>query len=534
MNYFKKITLIALVVVVILISFFKQYTSFLQDIESTAKTKEASINRHIDMSKEFVDLITIYGDDFLQGETNDSELYSLLAYDAAGNTYNLDAIRDTKYQTAAGSLTGKGPIPESGINRKEINLALHFNPLFSSIYNKLPELTWLYYTSKNNFVNIYPWVSSDEFRFSQALQEEKFFTDVTPENDPLRESVWTPVYLDHAGKGLMVTLTSPIYNGDAFMGSVSLDFTNEQLSDTINSKYKIYLIDNTDCVIASNDSKADTDIYQLNAMLKCSPDEADKIKEVKSNTIQKLGGYYIYTVDFTNAPWKMIFRVSVWLIIGKSLLETIPVLVICLLLLFTYLEVEKRKKAEIRLNKSLVELTSYQNLLENAAKYDFLTSSVNRRGLMDIFHSLDAKTPVLFIIGDIDNFKKFNDTYGHTAGDKILMEIAKLMQSSIETKDVVCRWGGEEFLIMLLNKSYKETLDIAETIRKNIENMAIPWENSIELRATITFGIAEYDFSKPFNENIAKADKALYYGKSHGRNQVNGYQDCIDESESGN
>ena len=533
MKNMKKTIVTLLVTIVVMVTFYSEYIILIKDIENTAKSREAQINRHIDLSKGFIDLMTIYGNDFFRHSLiPNSELFSLLENDSSQNSYHLDAVGGTKYQKAAGNLTGIGSIPRSGIDRDEINLALQFNQHFSSVYSKLPDIAWLYYTSENEFINIYPWVSSKDFAYKKDLKTEKFYEYAMPENNPIRISVWTPVYLDHAGKGLMVTLSSPIYNGDTFMGAVSLDFTNEKLCEMINSDYEIYIVDDEDSVIANSlNIKLNDQVPKFNTLLKSTQSDVDEMKELRSNTVQRLNNYYIYTIRFINAPWRMFVRVPVWLIAGKAMLFTLPILIICLLLLLTLFEVEKRRNTETLLTNSLKELTSYQKLLEKAAKYDFLTSTVNRRGLMDIFNqylSLNnkTKTSILFIMGDIDYFKKFNDAFGHAAGDKVLKEIAAIMQKNIKKDDVVCRWGGEEFIIMLLGSTYEDAMLIADNIRMEIQSTVIPWENSSALRATMTFGVAEYDNSESLPSSVSKADSALYIGKNKGRNQVVGYRDC--------
>ena len=80
----------------------------------------------------------------------------------------------------------------------------------------------------------------------------EFHTIAEPKNNPLRKNVWTSVYMDAAGKGLMVTLSAPIYNKDTFKGIVSLDLTNSQLTNIIASKYEGYLFDETDAILATN------------------------------------------------------------------------------------------------------------------------------------------------------------------------------------------------------------------------------------------------------------------------------------------
>jgi len=123
----KKLVMIFLVIVVVLITFYSQYNSLLKDIEITAKSKEAQINRHIDLSKGFVDLMAIYGNNFFDyGKISDSELYSLLTNNSNMNNYNLDSAGGTKYEKIAGNLTGVGSIPISGVN-VEYDNALSFD-----------------------------------------------------------------------------------------------------------------------------------------------------------------------------------------------------------------------------------------------------------------------------------------------------------------------------------------------------------------------------------------------------------------------
>jgi diguanylate cyclase (GGDEF)-like protein len=313
------------------------------------------------------------------------------------------------------------------------------------------------------------------------------------------------------------------------MGVVSLDLTNSRLSEILDSPYESYLVDDTDSVIATSlNVKFQKENIKFDTLLNTSQSEVKKLKELSSGEMTYFDKYYVYSVAFQNAPWKMYFRVPIWSIASEAVLYTLPLSVICVLLLFTFREMERRKKTETQLKSSLAELTSYQTLLENAAKYDFLTGTVNRRGLFDIYHNnvesdSAAKGPIVFIMGDIDYFKQFNDTYGHAAGDKVLKEIAVIMQKDIKKDDIVCRWGGEEFVIMLLGSTYDEAMLIAEKIRMEIEATVIPWENSIELRATMTFGVVEHNRTDSITDSISKADAALYEGKANHRNRVVGY-----------
>lgn len=126
---------------------------------------------------------------------------------------------------------------------------------------------------------------------------------------------------------------------------------------------------------------------------------------------------------------------------------------------------------------------------------------------------------------DIDHFKKFNDTYGHLAGDLVIKEVAKIIKDSVRKFDIVSRYGGEEFGVMLLATGPETALLVAERIRKNIEKRLFIY-NEQELKVTISIGVAHISDCEEleYNAFINLADKALYTSKNNGRNKVTLHQ----------
>lgn len=121
---------------------------------------------------------------------------------------------------------------------------------------------------------------------------------------------------------------------------------------------------------------------------------------------------------------------------------------------------------------------------------------------------------------DIDHFKNFNDTYGHLAGDKVLFEIAKTLMSSVRTEDCVGRFGGEEFVILLSECKENCIFDVAERIRKTVEQMEVI-ENDTKLQVTVSIGgcqILGNSLETP-KTVIKRIDDALYQSKANGRNR---------------
>jgi len=125
-----------------------------------------------------------------------------------------------------------------------------------------------------------------------------------------------------------------------------------------------------------------------------------------------------------------------------------------------------------------------------------------------------------FIMADIDHFKKINDTHGHQIGDKILLDVARIIMANVRVMDTVARYGGEEFAVILPESDLEEAAIVAENIRKAVETYTF-LPNELRLRVTVSLGVATYpNFAKTKDELINMADKALYISKEGGRNKT--------------
>ena len=122
-------------------------------------------------------------------------------------------------------------------------------------------------------------------------------------------------------------------------------------------------------------------------------------------------------------------------------------------------------------------------------------------------------------ICDIDKFKRVNDTYGHNAGDDVLVFTSHLIDSFCSETDSVYRWGGEEFVMVMRDTTLEGAVRKAEAIRVNLMDSEISADGN-NLKCTLSFGCALFDPSKSIEENISKADERLYTAKETGRNKV--------------
>jgi diguanylate cyclase (GGDEF)-like protein len=164
---------------------------------------------------------------------------------------------------------------------------------------------------------------------------------------------------------------------------------------------------------------------------------------------------------------------------------------------------------------------------ETEAETDRLTGLANRRRLDQFLDALVAvypedKKPFSLIMMDIDNFKHYNDTYGHQMGDAVLKSVAALMVKKVRRGDLAARFGGEEFIVVLPDCGKLRALEVAETLRETIEAAVFPHqEKQPESNVTTTLGVATFpDDAAELDTLLKKADDCLYEGKRKGKNIV--------------
>ena len=153
---------------------------------------------------------------------------------------------------------------------------------------------------------------------------------------------------------------------------------------------------------------------------------------------------------------------------------------------------------------------------------DDLTKLYNRNFLYEVLeYELDfmkqARNPFCVCFGDIDFFKKVNDTFGHQVGDEVLVEVAKILTNSLRKSDVICRWGGEEFVMVLPRCDIEMAPRVIEKIRQSLHANSL---SSQQLKITMSFGIVELDPDHSLDEIFKQADRLLYQAKHNGRDRI--------------
>lgn len=275
----------------------------------------------------------------------------------------------------------------------------------------------------------------------------------------------------------------------------------------------VYFVDQQGSVVLSGDrtKPLGSKISEIDGLAPL----ANQLTEQHSGTYQYQKDHTNYLVNVRYIPelkWYLVvekneadatasIRKTLYLNLGLCALITICVL------LFTHIAIRR-----------------YQRQIERLSTMDRLTGLPNRSAfdvvVPNMAHdSLRQHTPLSMLLGDIDFFKAINDSYGHLAGDAALKTVAELLKNHLRASDFVCRWGGEEFLIVLKGCDAESAHQVADNIRRAIENSVTLYQHNT-LKLTISFGTATRHADEEIEQWIARADHQLYRAKRSGRNAV--------------
>ena len=182
------------------------------------------------------------------------------------------------------------------------------------------------------------------------------------------------------------------------------------------------------------------------------------------------------------------------------------------------------QRIRARLQEQREALAQALAVNRDLATRDELTALPNRRAMQDLMElerrrNLRNGRPLLLAQLDIDHFKRVNDTHGHATGDRALQAFAGIVRASVRDTDVLARWGGEEFVLLLSDTQMDDARDLLERVRQAVAAMEIPHAAGV-LRMTVSAGLALHLPGDMVEQTLERADQALYTAKSLGRNRV--------------
>ncbi len=180
-------------------------------------------------------------------------------------------------------------------------------------------------------------------------------------------------------------------------------------------------------------------------------------------------------------------------------------------------ELKARVRSALR-TKELIDLLSHQAMIDGL-------TGVRNRGYFDqrlaaelASNKRHGTSSLACVIADVDHFKQFNDRYGHAVGDEVLRQVGRIFRNSARAEDIVCRYGGEEFVALLPRTSLEQATAFAERVRNELESTSLPYRNG-QLKITASFGVS--DLATAGSDTLVEAaDRAMYAAKNAGRNRV--------------
>ncbi len=343
----------------------------------------------------------------------------------------------------------------------------------------------------------------------------------------LKAAYETNVDIDMANQDSMTIFTNYRvldYNGK-FLGAVGIGLTlntMKHLIDTYQSRFqrKIYFVDKKGNLVLSGSS-----FKQKKVNISTLPGLDQIAKQILANTKNE-SLHLEYSLDnesiYLNS--RFIPELGWHLLVEQNLESELKPLQKLLL-------VNAAIGFGITIAVLLIVLFSvrrYQNRIEKSAATDPLTKLLNRQAFDFVFQQaiLDSersRQTLCVALMDIDHFKKINDKHGHLVGDHVLREIAAISRRSLRESDVICRWGGEEFLLLLKNCSLEKATSIAENLRSTIAANDFSRTTDLtkgRLSLTVSMGVAECKAQESEDSVFERADVALYQAKENGRNSV--------------
>jgi len=163
------------------------------------------------------------------------------------------------------------------------------------------------------------------------------------------------------------------------------------------------------------------------------------------------------------------------------------------------------------------QLSISHDIFEQMSRIDALSGLLNRRAFLDAIESEASETSL--VLFDVDRFKAVNDTYGHEAGDRVIVAVAKVLSDTIPKSNVVARIGGEEFAVLLIGRTRVERLSMVEHVRQSLQNQPILLDEAT-INVTVSAGVAERSDYQSYSQLFGAADRALYIAKAFGRNRA--------------
>ncbi len=515
--------LVLLTVGLVLFAASTYYGNLVVEMERTGHSALETIGGRANMGLSFIETMSAYGTAYLRDnlKVDTSDLHDYLKYNPETDSYSLDAFESTALQLKAGNLTGKGEIPTDAEVVEELGLVFLYNSFFSQIYARMPEISRIYYTSRNGFQNVYPWVHSRERAYSDELLQAPFFLRAGPESNPSHWPVWVTAPAGTEGEDKILSLSAPVYDGVRLRGVVTIDYAGKTLLEPLakeDADYETFLVDKQLCVVSAlNNEKIDQSLVEV---LGLTAEEEGQLRGAGEAQAFSVGRYFVYKSTIPETTIMLVVAIPQSRVVLKAFFLTFPIILVAALLLGSLyiLAGLRRVERKLKLTSITDPLTGLKNrrYLDRVIDEELVKAGKNRQKLS-------------LISLDIDRFKNVNDIWGHQVGDEVLKLVGESIMTKLCREDTLVRMGGEEFMVLLPRTGIQEAFEVAEKIRLAVKAAEHPRSGNI----TVSLGIAEYRPGESCSDLYRRVDKAMYAAKLAGRDRTHIYSEATDTDNEG-
>lgn len=393
------------------------------------------------------------------------------------------------------------------------------HPLYTRVLSTLKNIE-----AKNSHIYL-AWVSNELANFcldsSETITDESFMANIRPWYKPATESseaAFSQPYYEYTTNTFAISCVKAVREDGKIIGYFSVDISLDTLPPVmknfiIGKNGKIILLADKGTVVFTSEDPKNKELISMTNLLPYI--DSLKEKAYEEITVNNKEYYLIYqTIEVNN--WgilQLIDKDEVMNPFQKTMTTVLGIFLISCILSIAILIV------------NVFEHRKIQQQLKNEAATDYLTGINNRKFFFESSHkafenSIAQNKSMSFLMIDIDAFKEINDNYGHDIGDTILKKVAEELGKALRKEDILCRLGGDEFTVLLLDTNQETALTIANRILENISQLQINTEKG-DFGLTISIGISFLQREDTLVDSLLKrADQALYRAKETGRNKI--------------
>ncbi len=520
------IVILTIVTAIVVSTFIYNYGSLMNEYTSTYQNNINAIENTLSKTADFLEINGKYANQTLNNpylnETfknyENAYLLDYLEYDEEKDIYHLDKLSTLDIDSSKfNSIIGRGNLDfledENNLKTKELYFSMLMNNNFNTLSEKLPSIYRITYISLNasltargqdNFLTV------DALSHASGILHKPFIQMGTKENLSDRTTVyWTNPYIDPNTSELLITASYPVdYKGN-YIGVISTDFTTGALNKVFDDSFYCTIILTKDgSVITENSNTTNFDTKLINFDDLPLSIKYDDVKDLSLGEIHTINGSKVVAHSIKNTPYTL-YQVYAFKDLATDVFVTLlPLLLFILLFILININYYKMREAK-----------KVQEELLYVANFDALTNVYNRRGFnkeVETLNTPEAINNSSLVLLDIDHFKKINDTFGHDIGDEVLSELCQVINSCAVEDEVVARFGGEEFVVLLKGQPLEKAIDLAEKIRIAVESN----DFKVVGRVTVSVGVSGLHSGEDVTESLKNADLALYKAKETSRNAV--------------